>query len=310
MNKQKKIKTIFIGTPDFGLPSFKALIKDDFFEISAAITRPDKKIGRKRELNEPPIKKEALKNKIKVFQPFKIIDAFEMIKNINPDLMVVIAYGEIIPEKILNLPKHGAVNIHGSLLPKYRGAACVQAAILNNDKESGITIMQMEKGLDCGPILHKEKIKIDDCETVESLYNKLSLLAGKIIIKTLKKYIKGEIKPSKQKDCEATYIKKICKDDGEININKSAKEIERLVRAMTPWPGAYFKKNNKIIKVIEVNPKIKKINKYKEGDFFIKDKKLFMQCGEDSLEIIKIQPEGKKILDYSDFIRGYKNFIV
>jgi methionyl-tRNA formyltransferase len=310
MNKQNKIKTIFIGTPDFGLPSFRALIKSDFFEIKAVITRPDKKIGRKRELSEPPIKKEALKNKIKVFQPFKIIDAFEIIKNINPDLMVVIAYGEIIPEKILNLPKHGAINIHGSLLPKYRGAACVQAAILNNDKESGITIMQMEKGLDCGPILYKEKIKIDNRETAESLYNKLSLLAGEIIIKTLKKYIKDEIKPFKQKECEATYIKKICKLDGEINVNKSAEEIERIIRAMTPWPGAYLKKDNKIIKIIEVNPKIKKINKYKEGDFFIEDKKLFMQCKKNSLEIIKIQPEGKKILNYSDFIRGYKNFII
>jgi methionyl-tRNA formyltransferase len=310
MNKQKKIKVIFIGTPDFGLPSFKALIKDDFFEIKAVITSPDKKIGRKREVNKPPIKKEAIKNKIKVLQPFKIVDVFKEIKNINPDLMVVIAYGQIIPEKILNLPKHGAINIHGSLLPKYRGAACVQAAILNNDKESGITIMQMEKGLDCGPILYKEKIKIDNRETAESLYNKLSLLAGEIIIKTLKKYIKDEIKPFKQKECEATYIKKICKLDGEINVNKSAEEIERIIRAMTPWPGAYLKKDNKIIKIIEVNPKIKKINKYKEGDFFIEDKKLFMQCKKNSLEIIKIQPEGKKILNYSDFIRGYKNFII
>jgi methionyl-tRNA formyltransferase len=309
MNKQNKIKTIFMGTPDFGLPSLKALLKSDFFEINAVITNPDKKIGRKRELNQSPIKKEALKNKIKVLQPLKIIDVFEIIKNINPDLIVVIAYGEIIPEKILNLPKYGSVNIHGSLLPKYRGAACVQAAILNNEKESGVTIMKMEKGLDCGPILHKEKIKIDANETAESLYCKLSSLAGRIIIKILKEYIKDEIKPIKQKECEAIYIKKICKHDGEININKTAEEIERLIRAMTPWPGAYIKKNNKIIKIIEANSEIKKINKYRIGDFFVKDEKLFLQCKKDSLEIIKIQPEGKKILNYSDFIRGYKNLI-
>ena len=165
-----KIKTIFIGTPDFALPSLKSLIKDDFFDMVGVITQPDKKVGRKQILTPPPVKEEALKNNIPVWQPESIKNYELPITDI--DLIVVTAYAKIIPESILNFPKNGCINVHGSLLPKYRGASCVQAAILNGDEETGVTIMKMDKGLDTGPIIYQESIKIGPEDTAGSLYYK------------------------------------------------------------------------------------------------------------------------------------------
>lgn len=324
-NKINKIRTIFIGTSDFGIPAFKALIKDKRFEIIAVITQPDKPAGRKQIPAPPPIKTEAQKCRIPIFQPRRINDLKSQIANLKSEIIIVIAYAQIIPEKILNLPKYGCINVHGSLLPKYRGASCVQAAILNNDKQTGITIIKMDKGLDTGPILWQNKINIESRDTAGALYEKLSLLGAEILPVAVKKYIAGEIKPIPQDNARASYVKRLKKQDGLIDWAKPAVEIERFIRAMAPWPSAYTKIKNlrpsrislglkkskikiieKNLKIIKVREEPLKINKYKIGEVFPRNGKLAVQCGKGALIIKKLQLEGKKEMTSEEFLRGCK----
>jgi len=303
----KKIKTVFIGTSDFGIPSLKALIESNVFNLIAVITQPDKKAGRKQALAPPPIKTEALNHKIPVFQPEKILDYKFPADKI--DLMVVVAYAQILPEKILKIPKYGAINIHGSLLPKYRGAACVQAAIKNGDKKSGISFIEMDAGIDTGPVLIKKEIKINPTDTGGSLYAKLSELGGKIIIQALLDYINEKIIPRPQNRAKASYVKKLKKQDGQIDFKQSAEKIERFIRAMNPWPGSYGIINTKILKILEVKNKPLKFNKFKAGELINVNNKLVLQCGEDALVIKKLQLAGKKVIKAQEFIRGYSKLI-
>ena len=314
--EQKKIRVIFLGTPEFSLQAFQALIDNPDFEIILAITQPDKKIGRHQTLTEPPVKILAKQNDIPVYQPEKIRTEVEKIKELAPDLIVVAAYGQIIPQNILDIPKYGCVNIHGSLLPKYRGAACLQAPILHGDRISGVTIMKMEAGLDTGPILAQKKIKLTPLETVTSLHDSLAELGAKLLIPTLKKYIAGKIKPRPQNNRRASYVKIISKEDGLIDWRKSASEIERMVRALNPWPGTYSKLNdgclqikNVSFKILAVRPHPLKINGYHIGELFVKDSALAVQCGRNALVIIKLQMEGKKVMEVDDFLRG-NNIII
>ncbi len=306
---KEKIKTIFIGTPDFAVPSLKSLIKDERFEIISVITQPDKKIGRKQLVTPSPVKIEAKKHNIPILQPDKIIDLKSKILNLKPDIIIVIAYAQIIPEEILTLPKYGVINIHGSLLPKYRGASCIQAAILNGDNESGITIMKMDNGLDTGPILKSISMKILPSDTADSLYDKLSKLGAETLIPIILKYISGEIKLEPQNDKKASYVGMLNKRDGEINWSKPADEIERFIKAMYAWPGAWTKIENKKIKILEVNNKILTINNYKNGELFLYNNVLAIQCGKNALVIKKIQIEGKKEMSSEEFLRGHKNYI-
>ncbi len=307
--KIKKIRTIFIGTPDFGIPAFNALIKDEQFEIIAVITRPDRPVGRKQILTPPPIKVEAIKHKIPVFQPRRIADLQSKILNLKSGIIIVIAYAQLIPEEILNLPKFGCINIHGSLLPKYRGAAVIQAPILNGDKQTGITIMKMDKGLDTGPILAQAEIKIESNETGDSLYDKLSQLGADLLLDTLKKYIAGKIKPKPQDETKASYINQLKKKHGLIDWSKPAVKIERFVRAMASWPSAWTWWHNKRIKIIKVQKKPLAINSYKPGKTFLYNSGLAVQCGKDALIIEKLQLEGKKQVASDEFLRGQKNFV-
>jgi len=306
---ENKIRTIFIGTPTFSIPALKALIADELFEVVAVITQPTKEVGRKKVLTPPPIKVEAEKNNIKVLQPKKIIEEIESIRSLKPDLIVVVAYAQIIPEAILNIPHFGCINIHGSLLPRYRGAAVVQAAIQNYDKQSGVTIMLMDKGLDTGPILSQEAINLEPQETSTTLFEKLSHLGGKLLIPTLKSYIRGEIKPIAQDDSQASYVKTLTKNDGKIDWTKSAFEIERFVRAMNPWPSAWTKWNDKTIKITEVEHSPHLIEQYKEGEVFLDHDKIAVQCGFEAILIKKLQLEGKKEMSAEEFLRGNKDII-
>ncbi len=302
MQKSKKIKIVFIGTPDFGLPALKSLIADKNFEVLGVITQKDKKVGRKQILQAPPIKKEALAHKIPVFQTDNIKKFDFPFKNL--DFIVVIAFGQIIPKKILDLPKYACINVHGSLLPKYRGASCVQAPILNRDKYTGISIMKMDTGLDTGPIIYQEKIKIKEKETAGELYDRLSNLAGKILNKTLILYSQGKLKEKKQDNGKASYVGLLKKQDGKINLNQSAKNIEAFIRAMNPWPGAFLSLRNKNIKIIETG----KISSAKnKKTLFSKNNKLFLSAKDGSIEIKKLQIAGKNIMSARDFINGYKN---
>ena len=205
---------IFIGTPRFGLPCLKALINDNDINVIAVITQPDRPAGRKQAVDFLPIKKEALKNAIPVLQPEKIKIIKEQIINLKPDIIVVAAYAQIIPQGILDIPKYGCINVHGSLLPKYRGASCVQAAILNGDKKSGVTIMKMEASLDTGPIIVLKEIEIKNDFTSGDLYDKISLLAGEILVPTIKAYVKGDIKETPQDNSKASYAPMLKKENG------------------------------------------------------------------------------------------------
>lgn len=328
--KKDKIKTVFIGTPDFAVPSLRALINDTRFEVAAVVTQPDKKVGRKQILTPPPVKVETLKHNVNFFQPNKIENLKSEILKLKPDIIIVAAYAQIMPKSILEIPKYGCINIHASLLPRYRGASPIQAAIMNGDGESGITIMRMEKKVDTGPILTQMSIKILPDDTSGSLYKKLSELGAEILIPSLVGYTKGEIKPIPQDEQKASYAGLIKKKDGRIDWNKSAEEIERFVRAMNPWPGAFaslkiknqkspastseagqakIKNNNQILKIIEVEFQPLKINNYKAGEIFLYNNKLAVQCGKDSLIIKKVQLEGKKALPAQEFIRGQKDLI-
>ncbi len=304
-----KIRTIFIGTPDFGIPAFRALIQDKQFDIIAVITNPDAPVGRKQILTPTPIKVEAIKHKIPVFQPKRIADLQSEIKNLKSGIIIVIAYAQLISEEILNLPKYGCINVHGSLLPKYRGAAVIQAPILNGDKQTGVTIMKMDKGLDTGPILAQAEIKIESNETGDSLYDKLSQLGADLLINTLKKYIADKIKPQPQDETKASFVKQLQKKDGLINWTESAEEIERFVRAMVSWPSAWTWLQNKRLKITAVQQQPIEINSYKSGKTFIYNNGLAVQCGKDALIIKKLQLEGKKEMDSDEFLRGQKDFV-
>lgn len=315
MNKQK-IKTIFMGTPDFGVLSLEALIADQAFEIIAVITQPDKKIGRQQKLTPTPIKICGLKHHLNVLQPIKLRTEANLIKELNPDLIVVVAYGQIISQEILDIPKFGCINVHGSLLPKYRGAACLNAPILNGDTNSGITIMKMDAGIDTGPILDQAKIKLDQTENLESLHDKLSALGGKILVPTIKKYLAGKIKAKQQRSLGASYVKMLKKEDGHIDFHKPAEEIERMIRAFNPWPGTYgFLSNeslniNRIMfKIMASRPKPLNINCYKPGEIFLDNNALAVQCGQNALVVIKLQIEGKKVMEVDEFLRGNNSII-
>lgn len=305
----KKIRVIFMGTPEFAVPGLSRLLAAPEFEVVGVFTQPDKPVGRKQILTLSPIKELALKYRLPVFQPEKIRPEAAAIKNLKPDLIVVIAYGKIIPQEILNIPTFGCINIHASLLPKYRGAACLNAPILNGDAETGITIMKMEAGLDTGPILRQAKIKLSGTETLKDVHARLAELGAELLVPTLLDFIGGKIKPRVQDDSQASYIKTLSKEDGRIDFQKSAVEIERMIRAYNPWPGTYAAINGEILKIIAVESEAAEINKARPGQLFLDGERLLIQCGQNALVIIKLQLAGKKVMSASEFINGYKNLI-
>jgi len=296
-----------MGTPAFALPGLQALLEAPDFEIVGVFTQTDKPVGRKQAVLPPPVKELAQKNNLKVFQPEKIKDETENIKQLQPDLIVVSAYGKILPPEILAIPKQGCINVHASLLPKYRGAACLNAPIINGDAETGLTIMKMEAGLDTGPILRQAVIKLDGSETLEQLHDALAEKSREILVPVLRDWLAGKIVPQAQDDARASYVKALTKSDGQLNWLETAEKIERLVRGLNPWPGTFSKLNGRILKILAVEHQIYKINKYPAGTIFQEDSALLIQCGQNSLAILKLQLEGKKIMTAEEFSRGYKN---
>lgn len=298
-----------MGTPDFGVPSLLSLINQS--NVIAVITQPDKKVGRKQEISHSPIKKNAGEHKIEVLQPEKVrgnTDFIQQIKDLRPDLIVVVAYGFILPEEILNIPKFGVINIHASLLPKYRGASPIQAAILNGENETGVSIMLLDEQMDHGPLLAQKSVAIINEDTFESLHDKLSQLGADLLLDTLPKYYSEQIKPIPQDESKATYCQLIKKEDGKIDWTKPASEIERQVRAFTPWPGsfAYWEEKKLIIHKAKYyndnnNQNIGKVFKINEG--------IGVKCSQDALEILGLQLEGKKPMTAKEFLNGYPGII-
>ena len=309
-----KIKIIFFGTPDFAAEILQSLIDNDQ-NIAGVFTQPDKKTGRRQEVAPSPVKKLAIDNDIPVFQPVSLKDdkLFEEIKKISADLFIVAAYGKILPREILDLPKYGAVNIHASLLPKHRGASPVQCAILSGDKETGITLMQMNEKMDEGDILMREKTEIGETETAETLLAKLSRLGAKMIADFIPAMIQGNIQTVPQEHAKAAYCKPIKREDGKITWNISAEEIYRKWRAFHPWPGIYsrlnLKNGPKRLKLVDIyirqgddiGEKPGKIIKYKED--------IAVQTKRGLVILKKIQLEGKKEIAPNEFLKGYPEFI-
>ena len=297
------MKIIFMGTPDFAAASLEALI-DSRHEIQAVVTQPDKPKGRKGELTPSPVKVIAKREGIKVYQPLKVRDEdfVETLRAYNPDVMVVVAFGQIIPLSILKMPKFGCVNIHGSLLPKYRGAAPIQWAVLDGEKETGITTILMDEGIDTGDILLKKTIKIDTDETSGSLFDKLMALGAETILETLDELEKGSLTPTKQGESPTAYAKMLTKAMGLIDFTRSAKELDCFVRGMDPWPSAYTLLAGKTLKLWKVRAVE---GGGKAGSVIDIDKESFtIACGEGAIEVLEVQLEGKKRMSAGDFLKG------
>lgn len=300
------MRIIFMGTPDFSVETMEALLAAGH-EIVLAVTQPDRPKGRHGKVTFSPVKEAALRHGIPVYQPVRIKkpECLEELKKYQPDICVVIAFGQILPESVLDLPKYGCVNVHASLLPKYRGAAPIQWAVANGDPVSGVTTMQMDTGMDTGDILLKEEVKLAEKETGGSLFERLSGIGAQLCVRTLQGLEEGNLKPVPQDSDQATYSHMIKKKDGLLDFSESAKRLECLIRAMNPWPSAFTHLGKKTLKIwgADIVPEdsghapgeISQIGK----DFFC------VQTGEGQLQIRELQLEGKKRMDSASFMRGY-----
>lgn len=300
----KNLKVIFMGTPEFCVPILESLIKE--YNVLAVVTQPDKEVGRKKEIVYSPIKKRALEHDIKVLQPIKIRDEYEDIINLKPDIIITCAYGQIVPEIVLNYPKYGCINVHASLLPKLRGGAPIHKAIINGYDKTGITIMYMDKGMDTGDMISKVEVKIEDNDTAESLHDKLQKAAVPLLLETLPTIIDGTNKREKQNNEEATYAYNVSREDEHIDFNKTSREIFNQIRGLNSWPGAYAILNDKNIKLWLSKISDKKYNE-KPGTIVSIDKNGMEVVTKDgSILITELQLSGKKKMNIKDFINGNK----
>lgn len=304
------MKVIFMGTPEFSVGTLEALLEAGH-EVVLAVTQPDKPKGRGKEMQFPPVKEAALRHGIEVYQPKKIREkeCIEKLSCYKADIMVVIAFGQILPKEILEMTPYGCVNVHASLLPKYRGAAPIQWAVINGEKESGVTTMQMDEGLDTGDMLLKTAIVLDEKETGGSLHDKLAEAGAKLCVETLKKLEEGSIRPEKQGESPTAYARMLDKAMGKIDWEKDAVSIERLIRGLNPWPSAYTTWENKTMKIWDASviwetpgeqtAQPGEITAVSRQDFTVK-------TGNGSLIIKELQIPGKKRMDAGSFLRGYQ----
>lgn len=303
------MRVVFMGTPDFAVGTLEALLQSRH-QVVAVVTQPDKPKGRGKNMQFTPVKEVAVKANIPVLQPKRVREpeAVEAIRQFEPDVIVVVAFGQLIPKAILDIPQYGCVNVHASLLPKYRGAAPIQWAVIDGEKKSGVTTMQMDEGLDTGDMLLTREVVLDPQETGGSLFDKLSGVGAGLLLKTLDELEAGRIHPQKQPEEGTTaYAAMLTRKMGEIDWTQSAVKIERLVRGLNPWPSAYTQLGQKILKIWKaaVHPAAERIRE--PGTVILIDKKRFgVQTGDGMLEILEVQLEGKKRMDADAFLRGYQ----
>jgi methionyl-tRNA formyltransferase len=311
---------IFFGTPDFGAVILEGLIKN--YKPVLVITEPNKPTGRKQTLTPPPVKVLAQKYNLPVLQPEKIRNLELEIRNLSPDIIITASYGQILPKEILDIPKYGCLNIHPSLLPKYRGSSPIQTAILNGDKETGISIILMNEKIDAGPIVASSKYTPLSNMNHKELEEELAEAGLGLLLKTIPKWINGEIKPMPQDESKATYTTTLTREDGKIDWSKSADEIERQIRAFCPWPGVFtslkLKTQNSKRKTTAQNLKLKILEASIEKDgtdkqpgevFLTKDGKIAVRAGQNCLILQRLQLEGKKPMLAEDFLHGHPEFI-
>lgn len=301
------MKVVYMGTPDFAVPPLRALVKAGY-EVVGVVTQPDKPKGRSKTLLPPPVKEEALKYNIPVYQPLKVREPefMETLKNLAPDVIVVAAFGQIIPKAILDLPEFGCLNIHASLLPKYRGAAPIQQAVINGDKEAGVTIMKMGTGLDTGDMISRASVLLAEDETGGSLFDRLSELGAELLVKTLPSVFDGTAVYEPQPEESPTpYAGMIAKQMGLLDFQKDAETLERLIRGLNPWPSAYTYLNGKTLKIWKAAVEKSGSEPENPGTIIKADKDgIHVVCGQDILILQEVQLEGKKRMDAAAFLRG------
>lgn len=299
------LRIIFMGTPDFACPILAKLIERGD-NILAVVTQPDRPKGRGQKLLPPPVKVLAEEHDIPVLQPPKVRapEFITQIRELNPDLMVVVAFGQILPQSLLDIPKHGCINIHASLLPRYRGAAPINWCLVNGESETGITTMQMDAGLDTGDMLIKRVIPIGPDEDAQSLHDRLSLLGAETIDETLDRLANGTLSPEKQDDSLSCYAPILKKEDGLIDWNKNPVQIKNLVRGLTPWPGAYTTIGEKTLKLYKVS--VADGNATPGEIISVGKSGINVACGSGSIRIEELQLEGRKRLTAADFLAGYR----
>lgn len=302
------MKVLFMGTPDFA-----ACILDKILEVGheviGVVTQPDKPKGRGKEIHFPPVKELALKHQLEIYQPVKVKepDFIDIVKNLNPEVIVVAAFGQILPKALLDIPKFGCINVHASLLPKYRGAAPIQYSIIDGEEETGITIMYMDVGLDTGDIIMQRSIPIDREETGGSLHDKLADLGADLLVEALEEIKEGRAKRIPQEDEKATYVRILDKTMGDIDFSQSAVEIERLIRGLNPWPSAYTNLESKTLKLWRAQVEENKNNFEGEPGEIVELRKdsFVVLTGEGLLVVKELQLEGKKRMTADAFLRGY-----
>lgn len=309
-----KKKIVFMGTPKFAVPILEMLIEN--FGVDLVITQPDKKVGRKKVLTAPPVKILAEEKGIRVLQPEKISgdeDVLAELKELNPDIIITAAYGQLVPESILEIPKYKCINVHGSLLPKLRGGAPIQYSILEDHGKTGITIMYMVKKLDAGDMISKIEVDILDSDNYESLHDKLSIAGRDLLKETLPNIFTGNIAPEKQDDSLATFARNILREDEKIDWNKSAREIFNQVRALDPMPGAFTYLDENILKiwsskVVELE---ENYSAEKAGTIIKQDKKyIYILCGKNTvLKVKELQISGKKRMPVVNFLSNKKDYV-
>lgn len=305
------MRIVFMGTPDFAVGALQAVIEAGH-QVAAVVTQPDKPKGRGKEVQMSPVKICALAHDIPVFQPVKIKEpeAVEILRGFQADIFVVAAFGQLLSEEILVMPRYGCVNIHASLLPKYRGAAPIQRAIIDGEKKTGITIMQMEKGLDTGDILLQKEVTIEAKETGDSLHDKLARAGAELIVEALPKIESSQVTPCKQNDEESCYAKMLQKSMGKIDWKMDAVKLDCLIRGLISWPGAFTTYRGRNLKIWEEEPVEKGLllaqKKEEPGTVLLVEKDAFyVQTGEGVLKVLAVQMEGKKRMAVKDFLLGY-----
>lgn len=300
------MRVIFMGTPDFAVYTLEEIIKAGH-EVALVVTQPDKPKGRGKAMQCSPVKEAALAHGIEVFQPKKIREAehIEYLRSFEPEIMVVAAFGQILPKEILDMPKYRCINVHASLLPKYRGAAPIQWAVINGEEYSGVTIMQMDIGIDTGDIITQRKVRLAEDETGGSLFDRLAQVGGELCVETMQLIEEGKAVWTPQEESLSTHTKMIDKSFGNISWSQSAVQIERLIRGLNPWPSAFTKIDGKTFKIWQAQV-IEKNTDQQPGTIVKADKhSLWVQTGEGVLNLLEVQLEGKKRMDVEAFLRGY-----
>jgi methionyl-tRNA formyltransferase len=302
------MRIVFIGAGEIGVPALQALLRSSEHKIIGVVTQPDKPVGRAQQVEPPPVKRALPGSKVLILQPARIKDrqAIEEIRALQPDAIVVMAYGQILPREVLEIPRIACLNLHASLLPRWRGAAPIQAAIAAGEPETGITVMYMAEGLDTGDILLRRRIDILPTDTGGSLHDRLAQIAPEALLEALKMLAKDNAPRIPQDNALATYASKLTRDDGKIDWSEPAETIERKIRAFNPWPGAFTEIATAGTRKLKVFSAAIVDLSGKPGEFLRSEKELVIAAGKNALSLCEVQPEGKRRMSASEFLRGYR----